>query len=114
MAVSEITQGNMAKLVVTLTENSSAYSGLSGADTVTLTLANARTGASALTALGTSPNVTLDDGGTGIVSWQLTSPQTNGLQPGFYHLSVQTDTTNNILEWVEEDSVCIKSQIISN
>jgi len=109
-----IIAGNQAKLIVTLTENDSAYLGLASADLVRVALFDMATKTIALEADDTSPNVILDDGGTGIVSWQLLSSETAVLPIGTYGLSIQSTTGTAVLEWIEDSSIKIIQQIIPN
>ena len=109
-----IRQGNMVKLTVTLTENSVAYADLGTADVVKMAIYNYATKAIALQVDTPDSNITLDDGGTGIISWQLTSPQTNALAVGHYGLAIQIEASSNILEWDEGVSLQVVQQIISN
>lgn len=113
MAIQQVTQGNMFKIVAALTENSVAYADLGTADVVKVKLIS-RNKVTTLQLDDTDANVTLDDPATGSVSWQLTSVQTAALPVGIYHLSVQVEYggNTNILEWVETNSIEITGQEI--
>lgn len=111
--IDEIRQGNVSKLVITLTENGSAFAGLSGADLIRVGIYDYRTKSVALEVQGTDPNITLDDGGLGILSWQLTSAQTTNLALGAYGLAVQTSTGGNVIEWDDALSINVVSQVLT-
>ena len=113
MAATQVTKGNMFKLLVELTENGVAYADLGTADIVYMKL-TANNRQTALPLDDTDANVTLDDPATGSVSWQLTSAQTAILPVGFYSLAVQVEygSNTNSLEWIEANAIEIVTQDI--
>ena len=114
MATQQVTQGNMIKLVVALTENGTAYTALGTADIVKCRLEH-KNKQTTLEIDSDDANVTLDDPLTGSVSWQLTSVQTDALALGVYDMAVQVEYGGNTkkLEWVELSAVEIVHDFIA-